>query len=135
MKKIVVDFSRYSVVGIVISVLVVLFTWLFIDVIGINTIVATSIIVVIFHVIKFILYRKVSLFVGEEAMPRQFIIYTAVVILSSFMHIVLIWFFIDIIRIPTLVSAAVVVAGLFVFRFFLFNYTHLLDNDESPWSP
>jgi hypothetical protein len=129
MKKIVTDFSKYTLVGIIISLNIIFFTWLLIDIIHIHTFIATTSVVVVFHVIKFQLYRGSRLFDREMMGKTQFLIYTAIVIFSSTLHILFVWILVDWVHLSTLFSVTVVIAGLFVMRFILFNIFHLIGNN------
>ncbi len=50
-------------------------------------------------------------------------IYTWVGLFITVLNIVLIWLFIDIFHIPTIISSTVVVGGLFILKFFIYKAT------------
>ncbi|UCE37881.1 MAG: hypothetical protein JSW00_01155 [Thermoplasmata archaeon] len=129
MKKIITDFSKYTLIGVIISIMIIFFTWLLIDIIHIHTFIATASVVVVFHVIKFLLYRGSNLFDREMMGRTQFILYTIIVVFSSILHILLVWYLVDMAHLPTLFSVTVVIAGLFVMRFVLFKSLHLIGNN------
>jgi hypothetical protein len=129
MKKIMTDFSKYTLIGVIISINIIFFTWLLIDIIRIHTFIATTSVVVVFHVIKFHLYRGSNLFDREMMGKTQFVLYTIIVVFSSTLHILLVWFLVDEAHLPTLFSVTAVIAGLFVMRFILFKYFHLIGNN------
>ena len=54
---------------------------------------------------------------------KNFYIYTGVGAFVSIVNILLLYLFIDILRIPTIISSSVVVIGSFFFRFFLYKWT------------
>ncbi len=130
MKKIITDFSKYSFIGIIISVMNIFFTWLLIDIVGLETVLATILVLIVLHIIKFYFYRTSNLFDRQLLGHIQFTIYSTIVAFSFILHIVLIWFLIDIMYIPTIVSVTAVVFGLFILRFILFKITHLIGEEE-----
>jgi putative flippase GtrA len=54
---------------------------------------------------------------------KNFYIYTGVGAFVSILNILLLYLFIDILRIPTIISSSIVVVGSFFFRFFLYKWT------------
>ena len=129
MNKLITDFSKYTLIGIIISIMNILFTWLLIDIIGLDTIIATTSVLMVLHILKFYSYRMSNLFDRQIMGQTQFTIYTTIVIFSSILHVLLVWFFIDIIHIPTFISVTTVVIGLFLMRFVLFKASHLIEED------
>jgi hypothetical protein len=130
MRKIIKDFSKYTFIGIIISMLVIFFTWLLIDIFQFDTLISTASIVVTFHILKFILYRWIKLFEKQKREHFQFTVYTAIVIFSSLLQIILVWILIDIFHVPTLLSVTTIIAGLFIIRFILFKIFHLIGNNK-----
>ncbi|MBW2989543.1 hypothetical protein KY358_04460 [Candidatus Woesearchaeota archaeon] len=58
--------------------------------------------------------------------------YTATNISFSIANIVLLYLFIDILMIPTLISSAITAVGLFVLRFVIFNKIGLIKGRDVP---
>ena len=54
---------------------------------------------------------------------KNFITYTYIGIIVTVLNIFLLWLFIDIYKIPTLISSTVIVGGLFLLKFFLYVKT------------
>ncbi len=54
---------------------------------------------------------------------KNFVTYTYVGIIISILNIILLWLFIDIFKISTLISSTVIVFGLFVLKFFMYKKT------------
>ena len=131
MKKIITDFSKYAFVGIIISIMNVVFTWLLIDIVGLATIIATTSVLAVLHIIKFYFYKISNLFDRQLLGNVQFTIYSIIAVFSFVLHITLIWFLIDIMNIPTIISVTTVIVGLFIIRFVLFKVTHLIEKEEN----
>jgi hypothetical protein len=93
--------------------------WLFIDVLGIYTLLATTVVVVTLHIVKFIAYKEIGL------IRRQFVKYTAIQSGSGVSNIIGVWFLIDVLHYSTVFSAMFVVSVLFVLRFVFFKLTGL----------
>ena len=119
MKRLTIDFTKYSVVGLLVTLVSVFFMWLFIDILGIYTLLASSIVVVGVYFMKFMAYNKVNL------IHKQFVKYTAIQSASGLLNIIGVWFLIDILNLPTVFSSLFVVCCLFVLRFILFKITKL----------
>ncbi len=54
---------------------------------------------------------------------RNFIVYTVVGAFITILNIVLLWLFIDIFKIPTILSSTLIVGGLFIIKFFIYKAT------------
>lgn len=119
-KKHRVNFSKFTLVGVIASLLNVFFVWLFIDILLIKTIVATTLVVGSIFFLKFYLYMRIGL------IKKQFLKYTYIQVVSAFLNIFFTWLFIDILLIPTIIATIFVVGGLFLARFVLFNLTKLI---------
>jgi uncharacterized membrane protein YwzB len=129
MRKIIKDFSKYSIIGIIISILNIVLTWFLIDIIRIETFLATTLVVIAMHILKYFSYRTSKLFDSKTIGSRQFIIYSVIVVFSSILHILLIWFMVDGLHLSTIISVTTVVVGLFIMRFILFRSTRLIEKD------
>jgi putative flippase GtrA len=119
MKRLAIDFTKYSVVGLLATFASVFLMWLFIDVLGMYTLLASCIVVVGLFFVKFSAYNKVNL------IHRQLVKYTIIQISSGLVYTIGVWVLIDILNFPTVYSSAVAVCGLFVIRFILFKITKL----------
>jgi len=120
LKKLIVHFSKFTFIGIVATILNIFFVWLFIDILKIKTIIAVTLVVMTIFLSKFYLYVLIRLIKG------QFLKYTFIQIVSALLNIILTWFFIDVLLIPTIIAATIVVGGLFIIRFILFKVTRLI---------
>jgi len=118
-KKHLLGFSKYTFVGIIVSILNIFFVWLMIDVFEINTIISASIVVGTLFFLKFYLY------IAMKLIKKNFLKYTSIQIFSAILNVVLTWFFIDIFGIPTVIASSSVVIILFIGRFILFNISGL----------
>jgi len=118
-KKLTKDFSKYTIIGLFITIANVFLMWLLIDIFRIYTLLASTLVVVGLHIVKFFAYEKVKL------IHRQFIKYTAIQIGSGLLNVVGVWFLIDILHQPTVFSSLFVVGVLFVLRFVFFKITKL----------
>ena len=54
---------------------------------------------------------------------KNFVTYAGVGILITIINIFLLWLFIDIFKIPTIISSITIVGGLFLFKFYLYKKT------------
>jgi hypothetical protein len=118
----VIDFSKYTIIGILVTFGNILLMWFFIDILRIPTLIASTFVVIGLHVVKFISYRVVNFIKG------QFIKFTAIQIIFGFLNIMGVWFMIDILKLPTVFSSAFVVGVLFILRFLVFKITGLTVN-------
>ncbi len=119
-KKLTKEFSKYSIVGFLVTIVNVSMMWLFIDIFKIYTLLASSVVVVFLHVVKYVAYKKFRL------IQRQFIKYTTIQVGSGLLNIIGVWFLIDILHQPTVFSSTFVVSILFILRFILFKMTKLI---------
>lgn len=58
---------------------------------------------------------------------KKFFIYSSVGIVISIVNIISLWIFIDIFRIPTLISSSIIVGALFFLKFYLYLKTGLVE--------
>ncbi|MCK4901752.1 MAG: hypothetical protein KAS76_00230 [Thermoplasmatales archaeon] len=130
MKKLVLDFSKYTIVGIIVTIITISLTWFLIDIGNLHTILATSLVVVLAHLIKFYSYKKIKLFNRRQVAYLQFTLYTVIVFCFSILHIVLVWFLIDILYLRTLLSVTVVTVGIFLARFISFKIANLITDKD-----
>lgn len=108
------NFAKYLITGIIYTVLTIFLMWFIIDYIGIPTVVGASLVVVFVFFTKYYIYRAIRF------MQKGFLKYTSTVISFHVANVVLMWLFVDILRIPTVISSSIVVVGLFILRFIVF---------------
>ncbi|MAG38835.1 hypothetical protein CMO90_01995 [Candidatus Woesearchaeota archaeon] len=120
LKKNSINFSKYTFIGLIVSLLNIFFVWLLIDILKIETLMATSLVVMSVFFLKFYLYILIKL------IKKQFFKYVAIQIISALLNIVLTWFLIDILLIRTVIAVILVVGSLFLARFSLFKVTRLI---------
>jgi putative flippase GtrA len=118
-KKLSIDFTKYSIVGFFVTIISIFLKWFLIDILVISTPIASSIVVVCSHILKFVTYYKINL------IRRQFVKYTAIQSGSGLLNIIGDWFLIDILLFPTVISLFLVVSVLFFLRFVVFKITKL----------
>ncbi len=119
MKRLAIDFTKYTVIGLFVTFTSVFFMWLFIDIFGIHTPLASSFLVVVLFFMKFMAYNKVNL------IHKQFIKYTVIQGGSGLLYIIGTWILIDIMKLSTVFSSTLAVCCLFLLRFILFKLTKL----------
>jgi len=119
-KRYVKNFMKYLVSGLLFVVLNVFLMWLVIDYIKIPTFIGASLVVGFLFILKFYVYIIIKL------INKNFVKYTLINIFFSIITIILIWFFVDILNIPTVVSSVIVVFAIFVIKFFAFDITGLM---------
>jgi len=129
--KLLADFFKYTLIGAIVTLMNIFFTWFLIDIVEINTVVATTAVVASLHIVKFYSYKVSKLFGRRQMGHVQFIIYTGIIAFCSILNIVLVWFLVDIIHIATVISITAVVIGLFLLRFILFKATRLMEGNET----
>lgn len=117
------NFSKYLLVGIFFMLFNVFFMWLFIDIFKIPTFFGAAIVVTGLFISKFYAYRLINL------IHKQFLKYASASISLAIANIILMWFFVDIINIPTVISSITIVCGLFILRFFAFDRVGLIKNE------
>ena len=52
---------------------------------------------------------------------KNFITYSYVGLFITFLNIILLWIFIDLLNIPTILSSTIIVGGLFILKFYILN--------------
>lgn len=63
-------------------------------------------------------------FIKNQFQKRKpFVIYSGVGILITILNIFLLWLFIDIFDMSTIIASTIVVSGLFLFKFYLYKKT------------
>jgi len=94
--------------------------WVFIDIVDISTLIGASLVVIIIFFSKFYIYLSIKLIKKKKKK------YLSISVFSSTINVIFNWFLIDIIKIPTVIAASLVVGGLFIVRFGLFYLIGLM---------
>lgn len=123
MRKHIKNFSKFTFVGLVWTLLNIYLMWLVIDIVKIPTLIGSTLVVAFVFVSRFYAYVFIGL------IHHKFIKYAATNISFSLANIFLVWLFIDILKIATIISSAIAVYGLFILKFIVFNQTGLIKND------
>ena len=118
------NFGKYLFIGIVWSFLTVFLMWLFIDVYNIPTIIATTGIQIFLVLLKYVAYKVIGFF------KKGLFKYISTVVGFTTANIFSNWFLIDIIHIPTVIAAIIVLYGLFILRFIIFHLIGLTKPEE-----
>jgi len=116
------DFVKYTIVGIAFTFVNIFLMWLFIDVMEMPTVAGATLAVIIIFFTKYFAYILVRF------MVRGFLKYSLVTGLMSIANVALMGLFVDILKIPTVVSSAVIVYFLFFARFASFYAVGLVKN-------
>ncbi len=119
LKRLSINFSKYSIVGVVFTVIYIFLMWLFVDILKVNTLISSCIVVVGIHIVKYIAYKQVKL------IHKQFNKYTYVQVGSGVLNVVGFWFLVDGLHLSTVFSSLSITSVLFVLRFILFKITRL----------
>ncbi len=117
------DFAKFLSIGILDSAIYVFLMWLVIDLLGVNTAIGSTAVVAFGFVEKFYLY---ALFGVMAASFGNFMKYSSINFVSALLNIVLVWFLIEILGIPTIISSAAVVCIIFIGRFITFKKAGLI---------
>jgi putative flippase GtrA len=116
------EFSKYTIVGIFATFSNIFFIWLLIDILKVNTLLSTSVVVIGIFIIKFIAYNKINL------IRQQFVKYTVIQVSMRLLQIAGIWYFIDVLNLPTIFSSVFVMGVIFLLTFVVFKVTNLTNN-------
>lgn len=130
-KKSYADFFKYLIIGAIVTIMNIFFTWFLIDIINIDTIISTTVVLILLHLVKFYSYRITKLFSKKQMQHIQFVVYTLVTVFCSVLNIFFNWLLIDFWHLPTVQSLTVVAIGLFLLRFILFKITNLIDKNPT----
>ncbi len=65
-------------------------------------------------------------FLGKHLLNTSFFHYVWTGGLFTFLNIFLVWFFIDIMKIPTLIASSGVIGGLFFIRYFVYRWLKVM---------
>ena len=117
-----INFSKYFSVGLAVSLLNVLLSFIFIDIVGMRALYSSIIVGIIIFLIKYETYVRIHL------IKRKFIIFMLITSLSVLAYIILTTIAVDFLGIHTLIAVPVILAGLFLIRFFAFYLTRIIKN-------
>ncbi len=70
--------------------------------------------------------RMCNTLFGRHFLNREFFHYFWTGGLFTILNIVLVWLFIDIFKIPTLISSTVVIGGLFIARYLVYRWLEVM---------
>lgn len=121
-KRHTINFSKYFSVGVFITILNILFSYIFIDVFEIRALYSSTIIAIFVVLIKYFSY------VGIGLIRKKFVIFILITISSAVSYVILATITIDFFKIPTLIAIPSVVLSLFLIRFFAFYWTGIIKN-------
>lgn len=119
-KKYAKNFTKYMVVGLIWTLLNVVFMWFFIDVFKFTALTGSTIVVFFLVIGKYFAYVFINL------IRKNFLKYISTVIGFSLANIFFMWLAVDIMKFSTVISSAVIVATLFMLRFVMFNLIGLV---------
>ncbi len=120
MKKHIKNFSKFTLIGAIWSLLNIFLMWLVLDIIGMPTLIGSTLVVSFIFITRFYAY----IFIG--LIHPKFIRYAAANISFPILNIVIVWLLIDILKIPTLISSVIAVGSLFIAKFIIFNIIGLI---------
>ena len=109
------QFSKYTILGIVASIINIGYMWLFVDVLQQNTIIHATLITIILFFAKYYGYIYTNLL--HKGMKEFFMVQ----VVSGILNIILNWIVIDFIGLNALIGTTIVVGILFVGRFIMFK--------------
>lgn len=113
------EFSKFTIVGIFATSMNIFLMWLFIDIYRINTLFASCVVILGIFMMKFIAYNKINL------IRKQFVKYTAIQVSMRLLQIAGVWYFIEILQMPTVFSSAFIMGAIFLLTFAVFKITKL----------
>lgn len=118
------NFGKYLLVGISFTFFNVFLMWLFIDILLFPTVIGATIVVAGLFITKFYAYRLIKL------INKQFLKYAFTSVGFAIANIILMWLFVDIFHIATVISSTIIVCGLFILRFIVFEKTGLIKTNK-----
>ncbi len=119
-KKHTKKFSLFMVVGIIKTILSILLTGLFIDILKLDALFSSTAVVVIVFFITYMIY------VSTKLVKPQFMKYTSATIGFNIATILLIWILVDYVGLSGFISSAIVTITSFVLRYLFFNIIGLI---------
>ena len=118
--KIFFQFSKYSLVGIIATVLNISLMWLFIDILNFNTKIIAAIVIIALFFLKFYMYIAINLM--HNRLDKFFYVNSV----SAFLNWLFMWIFVDFLGISAVISSSIIVITLFVLRFIIFKIIKLI---------
>jgi len=116
-------FSLFLLIGVFKAIFLISLTWLFIDVLHINALLASTIVVAIVFFITYFAY------VIAEVIKTRFLKYMSATIGFNIAAVLLTWFFVDFIGFSGVLSSIIVVGTLFISRYLFFNKIGLIHHE------
>jgi hypothetical protein len=104
-------FVKYSFWGAVWSALSIFLAWLFVDHAGMSAFAASTLLVAIGIIARFLMYKTAGIVSG------RFFNFASTEIAFSLLNILLMTITIDIMKIKTLISAPIIIISLFLLKF------------------
>jgi putative flippase GtrA len=114
-KKLALQFSKYSFIGVTATVINIILMWLSVDLFEINSAIATISVVTLVFFYKFYGYVKIGLF------HKKIFKFLSVNIVSAILNMIFVWVLIEKVNLSGAVSAGIVVITLFFLRFIIFK--------------
>jgi len=113
-------FSLFIIIGIFKTILIIALSWLFIDVLSIKALIGSTISVFFVFFITYFAY------VITKVMKPRFITYMSTTTGFNIIAILLIWFFVDFVKLSGASSSTIVSGALFLIRYLFFNKMGLI---------
>jgi hypothetical protein len=110
------NFIKYSIIGAIFTFFNVFFNWLLIDILKLNSVLSSSIVVIVLFIGKYYTY------LWTKFIQRNITGYLIISASSIILNVFFIWFFVDIIGLSALISSSFVVTSLFIVRYFMLRY-------------
>lgn len=123
MKKYSKKFSLFFLIGVFKTIFSIWLMWVIIDILRINALIGSTIVVVITFFITYWSY-----IIAKVIEPR-FLKYASATIGFNIATILLIWFFVDFIGLSGALSSAIVIGILFILRYLFFSKIGLIQNE------
>jgi putative flippase GtrA len=119
-KKTAVDFIKFLSVGGVWTLINIVLMWLLIDLLGMAGWLGSTIVVIIAFLGRYYTYLSINL------IHNHFIKYASTNITFSVTTILLMSLAVDVLKFPAIISAPVIIMGLFILKFLVFNKINLI---------
>jgi len=113
-------FTKYLLVGVAVTLLSILFSWFFVDVLGYKGRYVIGILSVIIFLFKYQSYTRINL------IHEKFIIFMIIEIASLGLNISSAWFFIDTLHYRAIIITPLTIGILFVLRFAALHWTKII---------
>ena len=118
--KVFFQFSKYSLVGIIATILNISLMWLLIDILNFNTKISAAIILLGLFFLKFYIYLVIDLM--HNRLDKFFYVNS----ISIFLNWLFMWIFVDFFGISAVISSSIIVISLFILRFIVFKIIKLI---------